>query len=82
MSVSRATGIPFSDKMRFGWGAVKRHGLLLVFLSLFVAVGFGLMWLAYYTDGPIFVYGIGGVFAAFALFFYRGDDAIKPDVLL
>ncbi len=38
-------------------------------LMVFVCIGIGILWMARVTDAPIFVYGIGGFFTVFALFF-------------
>lgn len=69
MSVSRPQGIRFSDRMKFLWVAVKWHGWLMIFLSVFVVVGVGVIWIASATDAPWFLYGIGGVFALAGLAF-------------
>lgn len=69
MSISRASGVPFSDKLRFGWQAVKQHRFLLSLMSLFFLIGLGIIWIASATDVAWFLYGFGGFFCLFALVF-------------
>ncbi|WGI20218.1 hypothetical protein [Amylibacter sp. IMCC11727] len=67
MSVTRPSGVPFSDKIKFGWAAVARHGMLWGIFGTFMAAGALVVWAAPVLDDAWFVYAFGWLFILFPL---------------